>query len=135
MNTQKRQKASDVFADSNLLFRRKGTFEEAFPQIEDITIEVEETDFGMAGSGPNSRFTKDNIKYMGEYVDCSNPLCYNGGVAVGSLIKDMIYSKQPELETTEICKGYEGSPKGRRKYGDCLHMFKVKIQIKYKNDQ
>ena len=37
-----RVKASDVFRETNFVFSKKRPFEEAFPEIEDIVIEVEE---------------------------------------------------------------------------------------------
>ncbi len=32
-------------------------------------------------------------------------------------------------------QGYEGAPKGRKKYRDCCNSFDVKVKIKYKNNR
>lgn len=128
-----RMKASDVFRETNFLFSRKASFDEAFPEIEDIVIEVAEDGHGVRHWGrddPKRIYKKPHLP--GEYVDCSNPLCYNGGVSVGSIIRDMVRERATKRETSEICHGYEGSPKGRRKYSSCMNFFKVKISITYK---
>ena len=39
---QERKKASDLFRETTLLFAEKVSFDEAFPEIEDVTVEVEE---------------------------------------------------------------------------------------------
>ena len=42
MTTSKRDKASDVFSSTNYAFCSKVSFAEAFPQIKNIRVEVEE---------------------------------------------------------------------------------------------
>ncbi len=44
----------------------------------------------------------------------------------------MIRNKQAELETYKMCQGYEGSPKGRRRYRSYVNSFDIKVTIKYK---
>lgn len=44
----------------------------------------------------------------------------------------MVSKKQTDLETVAICQGYEGSPKGKRRYRSCINSFKVKVHITYK---
>jgi hypothetical protein len=128
MAVRKRMKASDVFASSNFFLAGKGAFKEAFPQIERLKVEVEESDFGN-----NPRLSIYSEVNCGEYIDCSNPLCYNGGFGVGQIIRNMVTCGETEYEDDYIpCQGYEGSPKGRRKNSNCLHRFKVKISIKYR---
>ena len=120
-----RQKASDVFREAEVVFARKATFAEAFPEIESADVRVSVSDFGESRS----------MRWGGgEYVDCPNPLCYNGGVSVGSMLRQMVSSKEEERTFEEFCQGYEGSPKGRRKYGECMRDFKIVIHIKYKPD-
>lgn len=126
-----RKKASDVFLETNYFMRNKTTFEKAFPQIEDLKILVEESGEGVSDGKGVSYFNNDS----GEYVNCSNPLCYNGGFSVGGILRNMVQDKQTHYEGTKFCKGYEGSPKGRIKYEDCDNFFKVSVDIKYKNIQ
>ncbi len=68
---------------------------------------------------------------VGEYIDCRNSLCYDGGVSVGQMLRDMVEEKKTEAEFSSLCRGYEGSPKGRRKYRNCSNFFEVKIRIEY----
>lgn len=127
-----RQKASGVFRESNFVFAKKVSFDEAFPEIEDLTVEVEESGHGISDWNRKSTYRK---KYFpGEYIDCSNPLCYNGGFSIGSILSEMIRNKQTELETSKLCQGNEGSPKGRRIYRKCINFFKIKVSIKYKKE-
>ncbi len=130
-----RMKASDVLRETNFLFSKTVSFDEAFPEIEDVIIEVTEDGDGVRHSrlgDPRCIYQKPNLP--GECVDCSNPLCYNGGVSVGSIVHNMVAKRATKRETSEVCRGYEGSPKGRRKYRSCMNIFKVKITITYKEE-
>lgn len=124
-----RPKASEVFRNSNLVFAQKVSFEDAFPQIEDITIVGEESSLGSPQGNPFS-YRKPHLP--GEYIDCSNPVCYRGGFSVGSVLREMVRNKETEREARGICQGNEASPKGKKIYRKCLNTFKMKISIKYK---
>ncbi len=125
---EQRKKAQDIFNETNFVFAKKTTFEKAFPQIKNIDVEVEETGNGTYNSSRTSHYSKT---YISEYVNCSNPMCYNGGFSLGSIIREMVYKKETEREGSTICQGNEGSPKGRRIYRKCLNHFSYKIQIEY----
>jgi len=129
-NHRKRLKASDVFRESKYVFGKKVSFEEVFPEIEDIVVDVEELCWGTNKQNCKRTYTKRN--FPGEYIDCSNPLCYNGGFSIGKILRDMVKNRQTELETLELCQGYEGSSKGNKYYKKCLNQFKIKVSIKYK---
>ena len=123
-------KASDVFRDTEFLFGKKVSFAEAFPEIEDLRVTVVESGDGVWGDSRTMAYSKAHPP--GEYVNCSNPLCYNGGVSLGQIIRNMASTREMELEQEYVsCRGYEGSPKGRRRYGPCFNSFAVKIQITY----
>ena len=123
-----RKKASDVFRDANYMFTTKVSFEEAFPEIEDLKVFVKEYCHGARG-GIN---TRSYGKEVGEFVDCSNPLCYNGGFSLGKIIRNMAGRKETHKEESVMCQGYEGSPKGRRKYRKCINAFEIVVDIVYK---
>lgn len=125
------QKASDVFNNTDFVFAKKSPFEDVFPEIEDLKVEISESGEGISGWNRNRVYTKEHLP--GEYIDCSNSLCYNGGLSIGSFLRNMIGNKQTILDDSKLCQGYEGSPKGRRIYRKCLNSFKVHIEIKYRN--
>ncbi len=124
-----RQKASDVFREAQFLFARKGTFAEAYPTISKLKVEVEEQGRGVNAFYGPSVYTEENA---GEYVDCSNPLCYNGGLHLGDILRAMVRENQTDREVAKLCQGYNGSPKGRRNYGPCVNSFRVKVHVDYR---
>jgi hypothetical protein len=128
-----RQKAQDVFNETDFLFGKKVGFAEAFPMIEEIKIEVKEEGEGVYEGNEVSIYSSKSI-LPGEYINCRNSLCYNGGFRIGSIIRAMVRERKTDLETSEICQGYEGSPKGKKRYGKCFNMFDVKVHIKYKQN-
>lgn len=135
MGIRDRKKASDVFRESKYLFVKKVPFKEAFPEITDLEIRCKETG-NLRYSFENERQHYYSIENEpGEYIDCSNPFCYNGGFSIGRIIRGMVRNRETKQEGSEICQGYEGSPKGRRKYRDCLNFFQYTVIIKYKNNR
>lgn len=129
---KERMKASDVYRESRTFFPKTALFSDVFPEIKDLSIEIEQDSFR------NKKL--DTVKSFYDidhpprpFKDCDNPLCYNGGFNIGQILKYMVTKKETEEENTISCQGYEGSPKGRRKYGPCFNLFKYKIKIKYKD--
>lgn len=125
---KERKKAQDVFNDTDFVFSQKTTFEKAFPGIESIRVDVNET--GEIRFGGNRTYTNSSL---GEFVNCSNSMCYNGGFRIGDVVREMNYKREENREGSAICQGNEGSPKGRRIYRKCLNHFDYKITIKYKD--
>lgn len=123
-----RKKASDVFREANFVFSKKVPFQEAFPTIEELKVKVEESGDGVSEWGR----TRHYHTTVGEYVNCSNPLCYNGGFSIGQILRDMVEKEDTQREESKFCQGYEGSPKGRRKYRSCTNSFRIQIQAKCK---
>ncbi|MYG13168.1 MAG: hypothetical protein F4171_10280 [Gammaproteobacteria bacterium] len=131
MPPNKRQKASDVFRDTNFFIAKKSDFDAAFPEIANLSGTVEED-----GDGVSSRLRVRHLgKDTGEYFDCSNPLCYNGGFSLGNLLRSMVGSRATHKQDTLFCQGYEGSPKGRRRYRDCMNSFRIAIDIEYRDPE
>ena len=122
-----------MFRDTEFVFGRKVPFKEAFPEIKEARVEVQTmTNIGSRFIVPD----RPNISVyeapdIGEYIDCENPDCYNGGFSIGSILHDMVQNKQTEYEGTATCKGYEGSPKGRKRYGSCVNWWKIKVKLQY----
>lgn len=132
-NPLRRKKASDIFRETEPVFSKKVSLKEAFPEIEDLRVEVEESGSGIGGRTRVHTYTIADLP--GPYIDCSNVLCYNGGFSIESILRDMVSKRQAELESGRSCQGYEGSPKGKKKYRDCLNWFKIKVSLKYKNEE
>ncbi|OQA71765.1 MAG: hypothetical protein BWY33_01951 [Candidatus Dependentiae bacterium ADurb.Bin246] len=126
---KERPKASEIFNDTDYVFSKKVGFEKAFPNIEDITVEVEETGEGVYRGVNKYTYKKGDI---GEFVDCSNSFCYGGGISIGSILREMVLKKETQFDGMRFCKGNEGSPKGKKIYRKCMNQFKVKVNIKYK---
>jgi hypothetical protein len=137
MTPQKNMKASDVYHETEHFFASKASFEKAFPQIEQISIEVVETegfehvDFDAFDKIRN-RHIYTNESLPGEFIDCKNPECRKGGLSIDGVFHKMISEKLTEFQGTESCQGYEGSPKGRKRHRDCRHQFHYKVKIKYR---
>ncbi len=130
MGRKDRKKASEIHRETEYFLGKKVLFEEAFPEIDDIVVEVEERGHVWDKGFGKRRYTKGQI---GEFIDCSNPLCYGGGFSIGSIVQDMVRNKQTDLETTKACRGNEASPKGKRIYRSCGNFFKIKVHIEYSN--
>ena len=126
----KRQKATDVFSDSKPFLGTTSQFRNAFPEIESFQATVLETD----AFGDERTMHYSQAHNTGEYVNCSNRLCYNGGFQLGDLLRGMTFGRETHKDFDLFCQGYEGSPKGRVKYGSCDHHFKVAVDITYTDE-
>ena len=133
MSRDDRQKESDIFNKGNPAYTTKGSFENVFPEIEKLDIIVEFQGCGIDFLKDKKNISHYNIETLhGEYIDCINPLC-GGGFSIGSILREMGRTKETNKEVIKMCQGYEGSPKGKIKYGKCVNRFIVKINIKYKD--
>jgi hypothetical protein len=124
------QKATDVSRARQPIFGRKVSFAEAFPSIASVRVEVTESE--VAGQ-PRRRVLDE--RSLSEYVDCSNPVCYNGSFDIGDVIRRMVSEKETSRATRAMCQGYEGSPKGRKRFRSCLHSFEARVTVAYRPDQ
>ena len=126
----KRQKASDVFQESKLFLGEKVRFSRAFPEIESLNVAVTEKSCGF-----EVKTRHYSGESAGEYLDCSNRRCYGGGFQLGFILGEMNRNEESEKQFHFLCDGYEGSPKGRIRYGPCDHSFDVKVSVRYKSDK
>jgi hypothetical protein len=126
-----RLKATDVFNKTNFVFSRKVSFSEAFPMIETIVAKVTEDGEGTWSFG-KQRARQYDSQSLGEYINCSNKFCYNGGFSIGQMIRGMVSSGETQSKDSFFCQGYEGSPKGRHRYRSCTNRFEAVVEIKYK---
>lgn len=122
-------KASDVWRESKPVFTERVHFERAFPEIDEISVEVGQSKYGNRDSIKTSYYSKDNLE---EYIDCTNPICYNGGIRIGKILRNIVKERHTYYEGNQLCQGNEGSPKGRRIYNICPQFFWITVDIKYK---
>lgn len=132
MGRNNREKLTDRINQTNHVFSRKvDSFAEAYPTIASLRVEVtEESGIGWGRSDSKWVFTEQNFRHA---VNCSNTMCYGGGVEIGWLIHDMARNKETDREENKKCQGYEGSPKGRRRHRSCMNMFQIKAHVEYKD--
>ena len=74
MSFQKRMKASDVYNSTTPVFGSRCNFEEAFPDIKEIKVEITESGEGITQFNRTRVYSKSRF---GEYINCSNELCYD----------------------------------------------------------
>src|SRR5580698_11058388 len=113
----KHMKVSDVEGEKIYPFRQPTTFEKAFPTVESVQIEVRPDGEGFEPFHGQKEYVdiyrNANIPPI---INCRNPRCYGGGLDFQYLLRwGIVEGKRTEFEDTIACKGYEGSPKGRRK--------------------
>lgn len=117
MPRERREKLSDQQGRLQpFLGGQRVPFLEAFPDLE--TLELTVTEHGMHGPEHTTRVTDQRFFSV---VDCSNAVC--GGVE--PYVREAIRARAETVEYSKMCEGYEGSPKGRRKYRKCLNTFQV----------
>jgi len=103
------------------------SFEEAFPEIEEIKIEGTEGDIAQKN---NISLSKNNWG-----ISCSNPLCKDKGYSVelGDFISEIYRNKETSKESIISCKGHENMGRGQTRR--CLNHLNIKIEIKYKSPE
>lgn len=148
MGIKKREKANDVNRKYQPLFGKRISFKEAFPSITEILIEVFEFEGYLRPEDDTYKKNPNLIRYStnpryqffdednfpGEYINCSETLCYNGGFNIAKIIRNMLSENLNFKEGDASCQGYLGSPKGRKKYKYCTHEFEYRIKIIFKNN-
>jgi hypothetical protein len=99
--------------------------------VEDVTVEVQE--FSTEGGRVPVRvlkYAKSNLPAGA--VRCSNAFCGRGGMSVDAAVSRAIRERKTEYEEAHMCRGFEGSPKGRRYHRSCMHCFTVTVRLRYK---
>jgi hypothetical protein len=103
------------------------SFEEAFPGIEDVTVEFTEYAYGT-----ERRKGTFSIRRQGAQMRCSNDRCYRGGYEFDFTVHEMIHKRETHREIEMRCEGDEGTPK-RRIGRSCDRSIKGRITIKPKS--
>lgn len=135
MKHNKRLSAQDLLDQSEPFLGKKCCFEEAFPEVNTITIDYTESQIGgfsKVSDGDMGRRVVRDSRNIGEYFPCHNLYCCGGGFHVGPIVYDMVKNRKGNSSGEYTCQGSEGSPKGRKIYRRCLHRFEYTITISYK---
>lgn len=112
---------------TNRLFGDLSTFDEVFPELEDVIIEYTES-----GRFYSKSPRVHSVRSSGDLIHCSNTLCRQGGFEMVSDIHGMIRDNVSERGGYKICAGSEGSPKLQRVYRPCSNAINYKIKLVYK---
>lgn len=132
MSKKHRKKASEIFRETDYPFSHKVSFKKAFPQIKAAIVKVEETgNLGLGLCFESVKAASFNEQSLGEYIDCSNPACRNGGFSIGEIFREMEREKKTRFETLEGCIGFEGSPRFKENQHQCLNHFNVTVDVEY----
>ncbi len=127
MPRERRQR--DVFNESTPWLGTTPPFNEAFPTVAKLEVAVTEKS-SAPGWLKDSAYGKHTA---GDYVDCTNPACSDGGFRLGDILQMMTHARELEWSATESCQGHEGGPKGTSSYRPCDHWFEIAIEIAYKD--
>jgi polysaccharide biosynthesis protein PslG len=96
-------------------------FEEVFPAIRSLVVEVVEQGSGNAGLGAR-RFSKNSVR---EFINCSSAHCAGIGFWLGRLLRRMVRDGRRRLHVQTTCESREES--GAR----CQNLFDVRIAIEF----
>ena len=72
---------------------------------------------------------KDAVR---EHVDCGNPDCYNGGISLGDLLREMVRGRQEEFIGTNFCVGQEGDPDEPGPHPSCATRFEIEATLRFR---
>ncbi len=64
-----------------------------------------------------------------EHVDCNNPLCFNGGISLGDVLREMVRGHQEDFIGTSFCTGQEGDPDEGGPYPSCDTRFEIEATL------
>ncbi|MDD5589084.1 MAG: hypothetical protein PHP92_03470 [Candidatus Nanoarchaeia archaeon] len=119
---------------SGRIFASRGTFDEVFPNFEDVIIDVTESGDGLfyPGIGSDNKSRKHSVKERGGLIGCSNPSCKQGGFEMDFIIHNMVRKNETTRIDSMFCAGWEGSKKLRYKHNKCMNKIDYKITIIYK---
>jgi len=67
-----------------------------------------------------------------EHVDCHNPACYNGGISLGDLLREMVRGRQEEFIGTSFCSGQEGDPEEQGPHPSCATRFEIEAALRFR---
>lgn len=122
---------SHILQELTTAFCKRVSFQEAYPEIEAITVEVEEATGSRHKHGWKAKYDAGNVP--GEFIPCLDPLCHKGGVSLGMLLRRMVRERLEEVENiSRMCGGYVQLSRQDVVFGKCRRVFLFDISIRYK---
>jgi len=112
---------------SRRVFMRFGPFQQAFPTLDEATVEFTEYYFMQ-----EMRHGTWHVSWDGGLMPCGNTFCRRGGYELDRQIQEIARSGAVEKEVRLDCRGDEGSPKGRRIGRRCQRHIEARITLKYR---
>lgn len=97
------------------------TFEQAFPTIATVEVDIDETGEGNQGLGRRS-LTRRSVR---EFINCSNPHCGGKGLDLGALLRQMVEERGTTLMVKRDCLSRDEN--GRA----CPNTFSVAVRVTY----
>jgi len=113
---------------SNRVSLKLGSFDEVFPELEDVVVEFVESDFLL-----ETRSGTWHLHWEGGLMPCGNPSCRRGGYEVDRIgIREMLRTGELQKEIKIYCGGDEGSPQGRRIGRRCQRSIEGTVTLRLK---
>lgn len=114
----------DIFKARGATADIRVPFAEAFPEIERVQVDLEETGEGNRGLGLR-RFEKRSVR---EFINCSNQSCAGIGLSLGELLRDMANRRQARARIEKSCESQieNGCP--------CPNRFALDVSVTYHSD-
>jgi hypothetical protein len=130
MSRGERKGMQDLLNEGYFPFSETKTFQEAYSEVATFEVEVEQKGKGCYGG---TAVYKTGGQAPGEFIGCSNSMCTRGGFPIGQVIRTMTGQRSAEHSQQFMhCKGFEGSPQGRRKYGSCNNYVNIRVRLTFK---
>ena len=107
-------------------------FEDAFPGMDDVIIEVTQTGHMVPKSLREPQvFRKSNWPW--EYMDCNNPRCLGGRHSVRVIVREMARGRLIDVTDTRTCGGREVGQRVHPRGGGCMNVFSFNVSIAYES--
>jgi len=94
---------------SRRVFGSLRSFDEVFPELDDVVLEFVEKDFLF-----EKRSGTWHLHGQGGLMPCGNPSCRRGGYELDRNLRQMLRAGVLQKTIEVSCRGDEGSPQGRK---------------------
>ncbi len=110
---------------SNRVFGYQTTFEQAYPDLEDVIVEYKQYMMGSPAGQGKDLPERHSIRNSGGVIPCDNSLCNNGGFEVDLRIPEVLSSSDDKPKSMK-CSGHEKMGRGQTR--SCLSFISYKLR-------